>query len=169
MENKRGKWHFCCAVLRYISYTKFSQILEVLRDFYFLFGSRNSPTTGILHAIRHVYRSVWPEKQRRGTQFQPNFPPKNSCLGMNCFPLMASRIQEKYIKKSCDFHIFRVTVFIGIGWGKSWSSQGYRFRDFSGKMSPCDPAPVPSDTARQKSPNTFAHPVNFSNKCVGHG
>ena len=57
---KRRKWHVCCAVLRYISYAKFSQILEVLRDFHRLFGSRNSPTTGILQ--RHVYRSVWPAR-----------------------------------------------------------------------------------------------------------
>ena len=41
-------------------YTKFSQILEVLQDFHHLFRSRNSPTTGILHTICHVYRSVWP-------------------------------------------------------------------------------------------------------------
>ena len=59
---KRRKWHVCCAVLRYISYAKFSQILEVLRDFHRLFGSRNSPTTGILHTIRHVYRSEWPAR-----------------------------------------------------------------------------------------------------------
>ena len=53
----------CCAVLRYISYAKFSQILEVLWDFHRLFGSRNSPTTGILHTVRHVYRSVWPARE----------------------------------------------------------------------------------------------------------
>ena len=35
----------------------FLQILEVLRDFHQLFGPRNSPTTGILHTIRHVYKS----------------------------------------------------------------------------------------------------------------
>ena len=61
----RRKWHVCCAVLRYISYAKFSQILEVLRDFHRLFGSRNSPTTGILHTIRHVYRSVWPTREAK--------------------------------------------------------------------------------------------------------
>ena len=43
----RWKRHVCCAGLRCISYAKFSQILEVLRDFHRLFGSRNSPTTGI--------------------------------------------------------------------------------------------------------------------------
>ena len=30
-----------------LSYAKFSQTLEVLRDFHHLFGSRNSPTTGM--------------------------------------------------------------------------------------------------------------------------
>ena len=54
-----------CAVLCYISYAKFSQILEVLRDFHRLFGSRNSRTTGILHTIRHVYRSVWPVREAK--------------------------------------------------------------------------------------------------------
>ena len=52
---KTRRWHVCCTVLHYISYTKFSQILW---DSYHIFGSRNSPTTGILHTIRHVYRSV---------------------------------------------------------------------------------------------------------------
>ena len=42
--------------MAHLRYAKFSQILEVLRDFHRLFGSRNSPTTGILHTIRHVYR-----------------------------------------------------------------------------------------------------------------
>ena len=32
-KKTRRKWHVCCAVLRYISYAKFSQILEVLQDF----------------------------------------------------------------------------------------------------------------------------------------
>ena len=45
------------SVLISISYAKFSQILEVLRDFHHLFGSRNSPTTGILHSLRHIYKS----------------------------------------------------------------------------------------------------------------
>ena len=61
---KRRKWH--------ISYTNFFQILEVFRDFHRLFRSRNSPTTGILHTIRHVYRSVWPAREakpRFGTAF----------------------------------------------------------------------------------------------------
>ena len=35
------------AVLHYISYAKFSQILEVLLDFLRLFGSRNSRSTGV--------------------------------------------------------------------------------------------------------------------------
>ena len=34
-----------------------SSAMEVLWDFHLLFGSRNSATTGILPAIRHVYRS----------------------------------------------------------------------------------------------------------------
>ena len=46
-EKQRRKWHVCCAVLQYISYAKFSQILEVPWDFHRLFGSRNSPTTVI--------------------------------------------------------------------------------------------------------------------------
>ena len=53
----------CCAALRYISYAKFSQNLEVLWDFHRLFGSRNSPTTGILHTVRHVYRACGPPEK----------------------------------------------------------------------------------------------------------
>ena len=56
-RKNRKKLHFgnvCCAVLRYISYAKFSQILEVLQDFHRLFGSRNSPTTDIFHTIREA-------------------------------------------------------------------------------------------------------------------
>ena len=49
--------------LYYISFAKLSQILEVLQDFHRLFGSRNSPTTGILYTIRHVYKSVWPARE----------------------------------------------------------------------------------------------------------
>ena len=62
---KRKKWHVCGIVLRYISYAKCLQILEVLRDFHRLFGSRNSPTTGILHTVRHVYWSVWPAREAK--------------------------------------------------------------------------------------------------------
>ena len=43
----------------------FSNILEVLQDFYSSFGSRNSPTTSILHTICHVYRSVWPAREAK--------------------------------------------------------------------------------------------------------
>ena len=57
------KSQICCAALRYISYAKFSQNLEVLWDFHRLFGSRNSPTTGILHTIRHVYRACGPPEK----------------------------------------------------------------------------------------------------------
>ena len=46
-RKQRRKWHVCCAVLQYISYAKFSQILGVLWDFHRLFGSKNSPTTVI--------------------------------------------------------------------------------------------------------------------------
>ena len=35
----------------------------VLRDFYRLFGSRNTRTTGILYTIHHAYRSMWPAKE----------------------------------------------------------------------------------------------------------
>ena len=62
---KCRKWHVCCTVLHYISYPKFSQILEVLRDFHHLFGSRNSPTTGVLHTICHVYRGMWPIREAK--------------------------------------------------------------------------------------------------------
>ena len=69
---KGRKWHsrnVCSAVLRYISYAMFScitmQILEVLQDFHRLFGSRNRRTTGILHTICHVYRSVWPTREAK--------------------------------------------------------------------------------------------------------
>ena len=57
--------HACYAVLRYISHAKFLLILEVLRDFHRLFKSRNSRTTGILHTIRHVYKSVWPAREAK--------------------------------------------------------------------------------------------------------
>ena len=52
-----------CTALYFVR--QVSQIFEVLRDFHRLFGSRNSPTTGILHTIRHVYRSVWPAREAR--------------------------------------------------------------------------------------------------------
>ena len=52
-KRKRRKWHASCAVHRYISYAKFSHILdEVLRDFHRLFGSGKSPATDIRH-VRH--------------------------------------------------------------------------------------------------------------------
>ena len=62
-KNKRRKWHVCCAVLRYILYAKFSQILEALREFHRV--SRNSLTTSILHTVRYVYRSVWPARETK--------------------------------------------------------------------------------------------------------
>ena len=67
-RKKRRRWHVCCAVLQYISYTNFAQILGVLRDSHRLFASRNSPTTGILHTIRHVY-SVWPAREAKPRMF----------------------------------------------------------------------------------------------------
>ena len=51
------------SVLCYISYAKVSQILAVLWDFHRLFGSRNSPTTAILHTIRHFYG--WPAREAK--------------------------------------------------------------------------------------------------------
>ena len=63
-EKKRRKRHVCCAVLRYISYATFSQILEVFGTS-IASGSRNSPTTDILHTVRHVYRSVWPAREAK--------------------------------------------------------------------------------------------------------
>ena len=57
-EKKCRKWHVCCAVLHYISYAKFSQILRVLWDSHRLFGSRNSPTTGTLHTISTMFTSM---------------------------------------------------------------------------------------------------------------
>ena len=51
--------------LRYISHTKFSQILEDLWDLHCLFGSTNSPTTDFLHTVRHVYRSLWPIREAK--------------------------------------------------------------------------------------------------------
>ena len=53
VKKTRRKWHVCCAVLRYNSYAKLLQNLEVLWDFHRLFGSRNSPTTGILLTVHH--------------------------------------------------------------------------------------------------------------------
>ena len=57
------KSQVCCAALRYISYAKFSQNLEVLWDLHRLSGYRNSPTTGILHTIRHVYSACGPPEK----------------------------------------------------------------------------------------------------------
>ena len=65
MSVEKDAGNGACVVLRYISYAKFSQVLEVLQDFHRLFGSRKSPTTGILHTIRHVYRSVWPAREAK--------------------------------------------------------------------------------------------------------
>ena len=62
---KRRKWHsrnVCCAVLRYISYSSFRKSSLGLPS---PFGPRNSPSTGILHAVRHVYRSVWPAREAK--------------------------------------------------------------------------------------------------------
>ena len=66
-------------VLRYISFANFAQILEVLRDFHRLFGSRNSPTTGILHTVRHVYRSMWPAREAK-----PRFGAALECSAHDC-------------------------------------------------------------------------------------
>ena len=52
-----------CTALYFVR--QVSQILEVLRDFHCLFGSRNSPTTDILHTLRHVYRRVWPAREAK--------------------------------------------------------------------------------------------------------
>ena len=65
MSVEKDAGNGACVVLRYISYAKFSQVLEVLQDFHRLFGSRKSPTNGILHTIRHVYRSVWPAREAK--------------------------------------------------------------------------------------------------------
>ena len=62
----------CCTAL--YSYAKFAQILEVLWNCHRLFGFRNSPTTGILHTTRHVYRSVWPAREAK-----PRFGAKLIC------------------------------------------------------------------------------------------
>ena len=66
--NVGGKTQEMARLLRctaLISYAKFSQIIEVLRDFHRLFGTRNSRTTGILLIIDHVYRSVWPAREAK--------------------------------------------------------------------------------------------------------
>ena len=64
-EKKCRKCHVCCAVLHYISYAKFSQILRVLWDSHRLFGSRNSPTTGTLHSISAMFTSVCGPSEKR--------------------------------------------------------------------------------------------------------
>ena len=56
-------WSWASKSRNRTSLAKFSQIPEALQDSHRLFGSRNSPTTGILHTIRHVYRSVWPAEK----------------------------------------------------------------------------------------------------------
>ena len=40
-------------------------VRQVLRDFYCLFRSRNSPTTGILHSFRRAYRSLCPTREAK--------------------------------------------------------------------------------------------------------
>ena len=46
----------CCTALYFA-------IFEALWDFHRLFGSRNSPTTDVLHTICHVYRGMWPARE----------------------------------------------------------------------------------------------------------
>ena len=94
-KEKCRKWCVCCAVLRYISCGKFSQIVEVLRDFDRLFGSRNSPTTGILHAIRHVYRSVWPAGEAK-----PRFGAVLECSAHDCDTLLTG-VVPGFSTKQC--------------------------------------------------------------------
>ena len=48
-----------CAIFRTPSFRKSSLGLPSP------FGPRNSPPTGILHAVRHVYRSVWPAREAK--------------------------------------------------------------------------------------------------------
>ena len=47
-----------CAIFRTPSFRKSSKFFGTS----IASRSRNSPTTGILHTIRHVYRSVWPAR-----------------------------------------------------------------------------------------------------------
>ena len=75
MGKKCRKWHVCCAVLHYILYTEFSK----LWDFHRLFGSKNSPTTGIVHTIRHIYRSMWPAREAK-----PRFGVALECDSHDC-------------------------------------------------------------------------------------
>ena len=51
-----------CTVFRKPRFRKSLKLFEVIWTA-IASGSRNSPTTGILHTIRHVYRSVWPARE----------------------------------------------------------------------------------------------------------
>ena len=60
---KRRKWHsrnVCCAVPRYISYTKYSQKSIVSLD-----PETVQLPAFYMYAIRHVYRSVWPAREAK--------------------------------------------------------------------------------------------------------
>ena len=106
---KHRKWHVCCAVLRYISYAKLSQIFEVLRDWHRLSVSRNSPTTGILHTIRHVYRSMWPAREakpRSGVTRERSTHDCETRLYLNClaFYHISLRVRGFMISDQNDAH-----------------------------------------------------------------
>ena len=84
-------------VLCFISYAKFSKILEVPWDSHRFFGSRNSPTISILHIIRHVYRSVWPAREA-----EPRFGAALVCsahdysLICSCVAQFIERIDKRF-------------------------------------------------------------------------
>ena len=77
---KRRKWHSSTEVLE-VPCTIFRtpRFRQVLRDFHRFFGSRNSPTTGNLHTIRHVYRSMWPAREAK-----PRFGTALECSAHDC-------------------------------------------------------------------------------------
>ena len=103
---------------RYISYAKFLQILEVLRDFHRLFGSRNSPTTGILHTIRHVYRSVWPAREA-----EPHF---GAALERSAHDCETRLLLCQITKDHCPAH-YRTSGFMTSGGGRKRARWVTRF------------------------------------------
>ena len=58
------KWHVCCVVLHYISYTSFCKSLEFLGT---SITSLDPETVQLpaFYTLRHVYKSMWPTREAK--------------------------------------------------------------------------------------------------------